>query len=59
VRLEPLARLPVFDVDGETYPSGAATFTLLPGALSVAGPATLPARRERESRFSPGVRLRR
>ena len=38
VRLEPLAPLPVFDVDGETYRSGTATFTLLPGALAVAGP---------------------
>ncbi len=38
VRLEPLAPLPVFDADGETYPSGPATFTLLPGALRVAGP---------------------
>ncbi len=38
VRLEPLAPLPVFDADGETYPSGPATFTLLPAALRVAGP---------------------
>jgi diacylglycerol kinase (ATP) len=38
VRLEPLAPLPVFDVDGETYASGAATFALLPGALRIAGP---------------------
>ena len=38
VVLDPLAPLPVFDVDGETYPSGRATFTLLPGALRVAGP---------------------
>ncbi|MFH1177536.1 MAG: YegS/Rv2252/BmrU family lipid kinase [Acidobacteriota bacterium] len=37
VHLEPLAELPVFDVDGETYPSGPATFTLLPAALRVAG----------------------
>lgn len=37
VRLEPLAPLPLFDVDGETYPSGAATFEVLPGALQVAG----------------------
>ena len=37
VRLEPLAPLPVFDADGETYPSGPATFTLLPAALRVAG----------------------
>ncbi len=37
VRLEPLAPLPPFDVDGETYASGAATFTVLPGALQVAG----------------------
>ena len=56
VRLEPLAPLPVFDVDGETYPSGAATFTLLPGALSIAGPATPPKRRDRESRFGLGAR---
>lgn len=38
VRLEPLADLPPFDVDGETYRSGPATFTALPGALRVAGP---------------------
>jgi diacylglycerol kinase (ATP) len=38
VRLEPLAPLPLFDADGETYPSGPATFTILPGALRVAGP---------------------
>jgi diacylglycerol kinase (ATP) len=38
VRLEPQGSLPVFDADGETYSSGAATFTLLPGALPVAGP---------------------
>lgn len=38
VRLQPLAPLPVFDADGETYPSGPATFTMLPGALRVAGP---------------------
>ncbi len=56
VRLEPLAPLPVFDVDGETYPSGPATFTLLPGALSVAGPATPPGRRDREARVSFGMR---
>lgn len=38
VRLEPLGKLPVFDADGETYPSGSATFTILPAALRVAGP---------------------
>ena len=37
VRLTPLETLPVFDVDGETYPSGPATFTILPGALRIAG----------------------
>ena len=37
VRLEPLAPLPVFDADGETYPSGPATFKVLPAALRVAG----------------------
>ena len=56
VRLEPLAPLPVFDVDGETYPSGSATFTILPGALSVAGPLTPAGRRDRESRFRVAVR---
>ena len=56
VRLEPLGVLPVFDVDGETYPSGAATFTLVPGALAVAGPPTKPGRRDRESRPSFGGR---
>ena len=39
VRIEPLAPLPAFDVDGETYASGPATFTLLPGALRVAAAA--------------------
>ncbi len=38
VRLLPRAELPVFDADGETYPSGEATFTVLPGALRIAGP---------------------
>ncbi|MDD5563815.1 MAG: diacylglycerol kinase family lipid kinase [Thermoanaerobaculaceae bacterium] len=38
VRLEPQAPLPLFDVDGETYPSGPVTFRVLPGALRVAGP---------------------
>ncbi len=38
VRLEPLAPLPVLDADGETYASGAATFTVLPAALRVAAP---------------------
>ncbi len=37
VQLQPLEPLPVFDVDGETYPSGPATFEVLPGALVVAG----------------------
>ena len=41
VRLEPLAPLPVFDADGETYPSGPATFTMLSAALRVA--AAVPA----------------
>ncbi|MGD1146636.1 MAG: diacylglycerol kinase family protein [Thermoanaerobaculaceae bacterium] len=36
VRLEPLAPLPAFDVDGETYPSGPVTFTIAPGALRIA-----------------------
>jgi diacylglycerol kinase (ATP) len=35
---EPLGQLPVFDADGEPYPSGKATFEVLPGALRVAGP---------------------
>lgn len=39
VRLLPQAPLPPFDADGETYPSGEATFTVLPGALRIAGPA--------------------
>jgi diacylglycerol kinase (ATP) len=38
VRFEPLASFPVFDADGETYPSGPATFTVLPGALRIAAP---------------------
>jgi len=36
VRLYPAAPLPPFDADGETYPSGEAVFTVLPGALRVA-----------------------
>ena len=36
LRLEPLGELPPFDVDGETYPGGAATFAVLPGALRFA-----------------------
>ena len=36
VRLEPLAPLPPFDVDGETYPSGPATFTIALAALRIA-----------------------
>jgi diacylglycerol kinase (ATP) len=42
VHLQPLAPLPVFDADGETYPSGAATFVVRPGALRVAGPPAPP-----------------
>jgi diacylglycerol kinase (ATP) len=39
VHLEPLAPAPPFDVDGETYPCGPATFEILPAALRVvAGP---------------------
>jgi diacylglycerol kinase (ATP) len=37
VVIEPLAKFPPLDVDGETYPSGVAHFTLLPGALRFAG----------------------
>jgi diacylglycerol kinase (ATP) len=37
VRVAPLAALPPFDVDGETYRSGEAEFTVRPGALRVAG----------------------
>lgn len=36
VEVEPRAVLPPFDLDGETYPSGAARFTLLHGALCLA-----------------------
>jgi len=43
VRLEPLAPLPPFDVDGETYASGAVTFSVRPGALRVAGEPAPPA----------------
>ncbi len=39
VRLLPHGELPPFDADGETYASGEATFTVLPGALRIAGPA--------------------
>jgi diacylglycerol kinase (ATP) len=42
VRVQPRAVLPPFDVDGETYPSGAAVFTVRPGALHVAGEPTPP-----------------
>jgi diacylglycerol kinase (ATP) len=38
VELQPLAALPPFDVDGETYPSGATRFSTLPAALLMAGP---------------------
>jgi diacylglycerol kinase (ATP) len=47
VHLRPLAPLPVFDADGETYPSGEATFVVRPAALRVAGapgPGRRPAR---------------
>ena len=37
VRLTPLAPLPSFDVDGEVYTSGAASFSVMPGALRIAG----------------------
>lgn len=40
VRLLPQAALPPFDADGETYASGEAVFTVLPGALRIAS-ATL------------------
>jgi diacylglycerol kinase (ATP) len=36
VRIEPLEKMPPFDVDGETYQSGAATFTVQPGRLRFA-----------------------
>jgi len=45
VHLKPLAPLPVFDADGETYPSGEATFVVRPGALRVAGPLEPPPER--------------
>ena len=48
VQLRPLAPLPVFDADGETYPSGEATFVVRPAALRVAGPVAPP--RERPER---------
>lgn len=37
VRLLPQTALPPFDADGETYASGEALFTVLPGALRIAG----------------------
>lgn len=37
VRLRPSAPLPPFDADGETYTSGEALFTVLPGVLRIAG----------------------
>ncbi len=37
VRLFPQTALPPFDADGETYASGEALFTVLPGALRIAG----------------------
>ena len=37
VRIEPLAPLPAFDADGETYASGPATFEVLASALRIAG----------------------
>ena len=45
VHLTPLAPLPVFDADGETYPSGEATFVVRPAALRVAGPVAPPRER--------------
>jgi len=42
VHLKPLAPLPVFDADGETYPSGEATFVVRPAALRVAGSLAPP-----------------
>jgi len=36
VGLEPLAPLPPLEADGETYPSGAVTFTIAPAALRIA-----------------------
>ncbi|MGC8916859.1 MAG: diacylglycerol/lipid kinase family protein [Thermoanaerobaculum sp.] len=41
IKLEPLAASPPFDVDGECYPSGPATFSVLPGKLAVAAPRAL------------------
>ena len=38
VTVKPLAPMPVFDMDGEPYPSREATFSLLPAALRVAAP---------------------
>ena len=35
VRLEPLASLPAFDLDGDVFASGAASFRVLPGALRI------------------------
>jgi diacylglycerol kinase (ATP) len=35
VRLEPLGLFPPFDVDGETFAAGAATVTVVPGALLI------------------------
>ncbi len=35
VRIEPLAPMPPFELDGETLPSGAAEIRLLPGALRI------------------------
>jgi diacylglycerol kinase (ATP) len=47
VLLEPLAPLPPFDADGETYPSGTVTFTVAPGALLIAAtPPPRPGNRE-------------
>lgn len=37
VRLLPAEPVPPFDADGETYPGGEALFTVLPGALRIAG----------------------
>jgi len=44
VGVVPLAPLPPFDVDGETYPSGPAEFTVAPGALKIAAAPSAPDR---------------
>lgn len=50
VRLEPLAPMPPFDVDGECFPSGPATLTVQPLALGVIRPAPADAAAARGSR---------